>query len=268
VPDLGLLRDHDLGSGAVTEIPEHLLKRSKQRRAAIGGEDTAAAGDTADAGDAAAGQEAAPAEPAATPATTAAAAPPAETTPPPAPEPEPVRPEVAAYQNRRRIPYWAMPVLAFLPLWAYMYQATLEPPPAGETGPMAVGGEAYNPCSACHGSGGGGGSGPALDAVGEVFPDFRDHLMWVRVGSQGWPGDTYGANDQPKGGGMPPHNAGILSAEDLAAVVLYERVQFGGITEEEEEDLVAVAEGEMTLTEVGVGELSEAAGLGEADLEG
>jgi mono/diheme cytochrome c family protein len=246
----------------VTEIPEHLLKRSKERRAAIGGEDAP------DAGDAAAGQEAAPAEPAATPATTAAA-PPAETTPPPAPEPEPVRPEVAAYQNRRRIPYWAMPVLAFLPLWAYMYQATLEPPPAGETGPMAVGEEAYNSCAACHAaSGGGTGSFPALDAVAETFPDFRDHLMWVRVGSQGWPGDTYGATDETKNGGMPAHNAGVLSAEDLAAVVLYERVQFGGLTEEEEEDLVAVAEGEMELTEVGVGELSEAAGLGEADLEG
>ena len=88
----------------MTEIPEHLLKRSRERRAALGlggGEEAPAAGG----GDAPA---------AATPATTAAAAPPAAPTgpagrkaaaaaaPPPPPKPDP--PYVAAAKSRREDP--------------------------------------------------------------------------------------------------------------------------------------------------------------------
>ena len=36
-----------------------------------------------------------------------------------------------------------MPVLAALPLWAYVYQATLEPAPTGELTPVEEGGEIY-----------------------------------------------------------------------------------------------------------------------------
>ena len=39
---------------------------------------------------------------------------------------------VAAATRRNRVPFWAMPVLAGLPLWAYVYQATLEPAPSGD----------------------------------------------------------------------------------------------------------------------------------------
>jgi mono/diheme cytochrome c family protein len=246
----------------VTEIPEHLLKRSKQRRAAIGGE----GGDAPEGGgDATAGTSAEPA--AATPATTpAAAAAPVEAPPPP---PEPVRPEVEAYQRRRRIPYWAMPVLAFVPLWAYMFQATLEPPPAELEGGIATGGQIYSAsCSGCHGATGGGvGSNPGFADVLEVFPDYRDHMLWVKVGSSGWPGDTYGANDKPKSGAlMPPHPT--LSDEELAAVVLYERQMFGGLGEAEEEELRQLADGEdVTFADLGLGEASEAAGLDESALE-
>ena len=247
----------------MTEIPEHLLKRSKERRAAIGGE-----GAEASSGGEAAPAEAAPAEPAAaTPATTPAAAP-AEAVAPVAPEPEPVRPEVAAYHSRRRIPYWAMPVLAFLPLWAYMYQATLEPPPAGEETPLVIGGEVYaSRCSSCHGSSGGGGSGPALTDVLATWPDTADHVAWVRLGTQNWPGDTYGATEKPLGGGgvMPSHPD--LTNEEIAAVVLYERVQFGGSTEADEEVLATVVEGEAEITELGVGSEMEKAGLKEDVLE-
>ena len=125
----------------MTEIPEHLLKRSKERRAAIGGEE-APASEAPPAGEAV---EATPAAP--VPAAAAVAA-----TPEPIPVPEPVRPEVAAALGRKKIPYWAMPVLAALPLWAYVYQATLEPAPTGELTPVEEGGEIYtsSACSGCH----------------------------------------------------------------------------------------------------------------------
>jgi mono/diheme cytochrome c family protein len=241
----------------VTEIPEHLLKRSKERRAAIGGEEAPAA----DAAPASEAVESAETPAAAAPAVPAAAA--VEAAPPP---PPPVRPEVAAALRRRKIPYWAMPVLAALPLWAYVYQATLEPPPASEAGPVALGERVYGGCASCHGASGGGGVGPALDTVLEVWPDYRDHMMWVKLGDPGWPADTYGANGKAKGSGMPGH-AQLTDAE-LAQVVLYERFAFGDLdpTSEEYLALVEIAEGRMTFAEAGLGELSEAAGVDEAAL--
>ncbi|MET0727994.1 MAG: cytochrome c [Acidimicrobiales bacterium] len=244
----------------MTEIPEHLLKRSKERRAAIGG-DAAPAGEAAT--PSASVTPAAEAPAAGTAPAVPAAATPAEVTPPP----KPVRPEVAAAQRRRKIPYWAMPVLAGLPLWAYVYQATLEPPPAGESDPLVLGETVYGGCSSCHGAGGGGGTGPALDGVLETWPDFRDHIMWVKLGDADWPGDTYGATDKPKGVGMPGHAA--MTDAELAQVVLYERTAFGGLdpTSEEYLALVEIAEGVSTLADAGLGEVSTAAGVAESALE-
>jgi hypothetical protein len=37
-------------------------------------------------------------------------------------------------------------------------------------------------------------------------------MMWVKLGDAGWPADTYGAADKPKGVGMPDH----ISLEDAA----------------------------------------------------
>lgn len=243
----------------MTEIPEHLLKRSKERRAAIGGEEASSEAEPAAA-------EAAPAaeSPSAAPAVPAAAA--ASVEPAPPPPPAPVRPEVAAALKRRKIPFWALPVLAGLPLWAYVYQATLEPPPAGESDPLVLGEAVYGGCASCHGATGGGLSGPALDGVLEVWPDFRDHMMWVKVGSNGWPADTYGATDKPKAGGMPAHPS--FTDAELAEVVLYERVAFGGLEPGSEEylALVEIAEGRMTFAEAGLGELAAAAGVAESEL--
>src|SRR3546814_19422185 len=66
-----------------------------------------------------------------------------------APAPSPM---VEAHRNRRKIPFWAMPVLAALPLWAYVYTGTLSPPPAGE-GPEVLGAELFagSGCVGCHG---------------------------------------------------------------------------------------------------------------------
>jgi mono/diheme cytochrome c family protein len=178
-----------------------------------------------------------------------------------------VRPEVAAAQRRRKIPFWALPVLAALPVWAYVYQGTLEPPPAGESDPLVLGESVYRGCAACHGADGGGGVGPALTSVLEDWPDYRDHVMWVKLGSSGWPSDTYGATNKVKGGGMPAHET-LLSEEELAQVVLYERTTFGGLDPASEEylALVEVAEGRSTFEEAGLGELSTAAGVDPGEL--
>jgi len=240
----------------VTEIPEHLLKRSKERRSAIGGGD-APTGEEAPAGDVEPAPAAAPAVP------VAAAAAVVE----PTPVPEPVPPAVAAALSRRKIPFWAMPVLAVLPLWAYVYQATLEPAPSGELTPVDAGGEIYvsSACAGCHGAGGAGNSGaPGFEGVLETWPDFRDHMMWVRIGNAGWyeasGSKVYGATDTPSNNGtMPAHPN--LTDQELAEVVLYERVTFGGMEEagEDYEALLAIAEGETTFEDAGLGDLSTAA---------
>lgn len=247
----------------MTEIPEHLLKRSKERRSALGlGDDS---GGEAPAASPAEPAAASPAETAPAPAPAVAAATPA--TPEPPPPPKQVPASVQAFERRRRIPFWAMPVVLLLPVWGYLYQGTLEEPAAGDDDPVALGGQHYaQSCASCHGASGGGGAGPALTAVTETWPDFRDHVMWVRLGSQGWPGDVYGAQGKPKQGGMPAF--GALTDQELAQIVLYEREVLGGEDPANLADLLAVAMGEKTFAEVGLGELSEAAGVDEANLEG
>jgi mono/diheme cytochrome c family protein len=254
----------------LTEIPEHLLKRSRERRAAIGGGVTpeGASGDT--------GAEAASDAPVPAAATPAPAPSPAvEEAPPKPPEPEPAY--IQAAKRRKRAPYWATAVLAALPLWGYMYVRTLEPPPAGEDDPLVLGAEVYSGnCASCHGASGAGVSGPGFvdGAIMETWPDWRDHAAWVRLGSEGWPSETYGANNKPVGGvGVMP-GWPTLTDQQIAEVVLYER-ELGGedVTEdgenaEEITDLYAVARGDMTLAEAGLGEVSEQAGVTEDDLAG
>ena len=255
----------------MTEIPEHLLKRSRERRAALGlgggGSDDAPA------------SSGAPAE--TVPATTAAAA----ATPAPAPAPvveptpEPPRPDppyLQAAKRRHRIPYWALPVLAALPLWGYVYVRTLEPPPAGADDPVVMGTTVFaGNCASCHGGTGGGiGNAPHLSdgAVLETFSDWRDQAAWVRLGTEGWPAATYGDTDKPVGGSggtMPGWNT--LTDQEIAAVVLHERELSGADMSEsnpDNEDIYAVARGEMPLAEAGLGPVSEADGVTEDDLAG
>ncbi|HEY8525220.1 MAG TPA: c-type cytochrome [Acidimicrobiales bacterium] len=253
----------------MTEIPEHLLRRSRERRAALGLGGGAPAGESGESGGAG-GSEPAPAaaSEAPTPAPAPTPAAPAEEPKPEPPKPEPVY--IQAAKRRRRVPYWAASVLAALPLWAYVYVRTLEPPPEGEDDPVALGQAAYSQCSSCHGGQGEGGAGPAFadGAVQATWPDWRDHMMWVRLGSEGWPGSTYGAQETPKGGGMP---AWALTDQELAQVVIYERILGGeDITEDNPDyaDLFAIARGELTFADVGLGPLSEEAGVPEDRLAG
>lgn len=155
---------------------------------------------------------------------------------------------MAAAITRKKIPLWAFPVLAFLPLWAYIYAATLsEPEDAGE-GQLALGEELYvadagPACAACHGPSGGGGAGRQLDD-GEViatFPQIEEMIEFVAVGTDGFIGEPIGDPDRPGGahiggdfGNMPGFDH--LTDEELLAVVRHEREVLGG--EEIPEDLI------------------------------
>ena len=180
----------------------------------------------------------------------------------------PGRPGVAPRMRpRSRIPLWALPVLLALPLWAYVYQATLEPPPGADDAPIALGEEVYATCASCHRlDGTGSGTAPALDEVLRTWPDYRDHMMWVRLGDPGWPGEVYGATDRPKTTGMPPYT---MSNAQLAQVVLYERVTFGGLDElsEEAKALESLARGDAQFQDVGLGPVSVEHGVDSRHLD-
>ncbi len=232
----------------MTELPEHLLKRAAEARARLTGEG-GGGGDTAG-GDA----------PAATPAVAApvAAATPAVPEEPKAPEP--VAPYVEAGLNRKTIPAWIIPVLLFLPIWAIYYVGFLENPPAEAGGLLVEGGEIYSgQCSSCHGGTGGGGTGrqlndgqvlltfPSVEA-GASYDGLAGQIAWVANGTAGTTTATYG--DPARGGGAHTPGSfgqmsgfgGGLSAEELVAVVHYERVTHGGLDE-------AAAEAELHLLE-------------------
>jgi mono/diheme cytochrome c family protein len=229
----------------VTEIPEHLLKRSKERRSAMGlGE-----ADTADAAQAAAAAATAPsgaAAPArvesAAPATKAGGAPPKAPTEPPKPVAAPEPPYIQAAKRRKKIPFWAAPVLAGLPLWGFMYMEAMSPPKVEVTGPLAEGATLYSQkCASCHLAGGAGdangGVGRAL-WQGEVlltFPDIADQVAYIRHGSFA-AGTPYGDPAREGGphvarGGMPAHPQSVLSDEELTDIVCYTRIELSGADE-------------------------------------
>ncbi len=105
---------------------------------------------------------------------------------------------------------------------------------------VALGQQVYSgaaACAGCHGANGGGGVGPAFIG-GELyttFPTCSDHAKWIQLGSAGWQsevGPTYGAEDKVSIGGMPGFQ-GKLTEDELYAVVVFERVVFGGGQTEE-----------------------------------
>lgn len=245
----------------MTEVPEHLLRRSRERREALGLSSGDAGGGEGGGAEPAAASAAEPAAAPAAPAPApAAAAAPVE--PEPAAPPPPPPPYVQAAQRRNRIPVWAMPVVAMLPFWAFVYAATLDTSEAEAAGPLAIGAEVYQAnCASCHGANGGGGTGPEL-AGGEVlktFPDPAEMIEFVRVGSRPIQGQPYGDPDREGGqriaatGGMPGWE-GILTPEEIEAVVLHERVEYGG-----EEAPPEGAEGE---TQPATGEPGDTGGSG------
>jgi hypothetical protein len=94
---------------------------------------------------------------------------------------------------------------------------------------IALGQELYATCSGCHGVNGGGGVGPAFGGVNNTFSSCSDHIEWVRLGSAGFLAagrNTYGDLGTTVGGGMPGFPN--LSDEEIAAVIAFERIRFGG----------------------------------------
>jgi mono/diheme cytochrome c family protein len=206
----------------VTEVPDHLLRRSRERRSALGlggGDD----GTPPPAG-AAPGADSPPPASAVVETTPAAATP--AVPEPPAPPPPPLP------ETRTGIPRWMMPVLVMLPFWAIVYVGafgtTKKAPVVRDIGAATYAGK----CASCHGAKGEGGAGPKL-AGGEAaktFPEVGQHIAWVENGSVGVRGKKYGDPNReggqhgPATGGMPAFK-GTLTAAEIEAVVQYERTK-------------------------------------------
>jgi mono/diheme cytochrome c family protein len=205
----------------VTEVPEHLLARSRARREAAG---LAPPSDAAT--PATTGGEVAPAAATPAPATTPAPAP----APPPPPKPDP--PYIKAYKERKKIPFWAMPALIALPFWAFIYANTLETPKEKLAGPIAEGKAIFTSagCASCHGSSGEGGVGPSFQngSVTKTWPNYLDHILWVQTGSAAWPTPTYGATNKPTATGVMPSFKDALTPDEVVLVVRYEREVLAG----------------------------------------
>jgi mono/diheme cytochrome c family protein len=215
----------------VTEIPEHLLRRSKERRAALGGDAGAEGAATAEASETVAKAASPVVASAPVAAVPASGAPPVEP-PPPTPRLGP---------TRARIPLWIMPVLVGLPLWGIVYLGAFgSRVKANANDPVTLGGTLFaQNCSSCHGANGQGGVGPQLSAglVVKNFPAIADHLKWVHTGGAPYVGKTVpGALGipVPANNVMPAFgtaNGGSLSDDQIAQIVCYERVSLGGETE-------------------------------------
>ena len=219
----------------MTEIPEHLLKRSKAAKAKADGDPAPADAPAASSSPATTGTSAA------TPAPAKAAAPAKPAGPPP---PKPDIPVVAAAKARHKVPFWAMMTLSILPLWVFMYARGLTPKEPTVSGPLGTGAEVYTAnCSSCHGPEGGGGVGYAFTG-GEVlatFPHIEDQIRWVALGTQAYQTagvDVYGDPERAGAvhvtgakGVMPGFGSevgGALSEAEILAVVCHERYTLGG----------------------------------------
>ncbi len=210
----------------MTEIPDHLLDRTRSRRQALGlavtgdGGGGAATGPGVPAPTAAAGGAVSPAN---LPKGPVAPSGPSKAAVPAVKAPAPF---LEAARRRQRIPIWAMPVVAMLPLWALLYAGTLEPPKSTHLSLVQAGAVVYSgaaACSACHGAGGAGGVGPQLSAgkVIGTFPDPVDQVRWVILGSAGG-ADLYTAAGKHSKGGMPAFGK-TLTLTQIVESVLHER---------------------------------------------
>lgn len=207
----------------MTEIPEHLLKRSKDRQQS-GTTPSDAVATTA---------------PVEKPAVTNKPA--AQLAPPTPPDPT----YVTAAKTRKKIPFWAMATLSLLPLWAFLYVAALRPQEKVVQGPLAAGAAVFGTCAGCHGAEGQGGAGRIMHQ-GELlktFPKIEDMLNFVYTGSQAYVaagikvyGDpnreggahaplSYNGNPMPMQGEKA---GGALTEAQILGVVCHERYVISG----------------------------------------
>jgi mono/diheme cytochrome c family protein len=214
----------------LTEIPDYLLKRSKDRRAVLSGGTPSA-------------EPSASKEVAKTSTSSAAPALAAEVAPALPPKPDPAY--VVAAKTRKKIPFWAMATLSLLPVWAFIYLLAVSPQEREATGPMAIGEAVYGACASCHGAAGQGGAGRVLHE-GEVlktFPHIEDMLNYVYTGSQPFVSAglaVYGNPDREGGAHAPlSYNGNAMPAQgeswgggltnyEILGVVCHERYAIGG----------------------------------------
>ena len=138
---------------------------------------------------------------------------------------------------------------------------------------LVVGEAVFETCAGCHGANGEGGVGPAMGTVLSVFSSCADHIEWVTLATGGFQDagiDTYGDLAKTVGGvGFMPGFASTNTAEEIAAVVAFERIRFGGADPDEtlvECGLVETADGaEEVGDEEGETEIEEAAVEAEED---
>lgn len=219
----------------MTEIPEHLLKRSKERRESLGGSEVAKPADTP----APAGSVQSVPSPAIANEPVAPSAPIVALPPPPEPA------YVVAAKTRKKIPFWAMATLSLLPLWAFIYLLALRPQEKTVEGPLAVGATLFGSCAGCHGADGQGGAGRVLyqGEVLKTFPKIEDMLNFVYTGSQAFVANglaIYGNPDREggahaplsyNGNPMPQQGAkggGGLTDSEILGVVCHERYTVSG----------------------------------------
>ena len=226
----------------MTEVPDHLLQRSRERRAALGGESAPPAAPSGGGGDDAGGGESA----AVVPAATAAPAVVEEVAPP-----RVLPPYVQAALTRKKMPRWMPPVGVAALLWVFVYAGVLFQPGVTISDPVLVEGQEIfaTQCSGCHGADGEGGTGrPLAEQVLLTFPKIDQHLAWVTNGSPA-KGTRYGDPNRPggqhvsqDGWGAMPAFADVLTEEQILAVVRYEREVLDN--EQPAGDASASAEGE------------------------
>ena len=231
----------------MTEVPEYLLERSRQRRIDLGLlEDDGSGGAAAATGtpDSATLASSGPS----TADVIAAAKADAKLELQAEPGIEPLW--VSAARSRTRIPMWALPVMFFLPLWAFVYVKLTEPPPEPVTA-ITEGAATYAArCVSCHGGAGAGSEGGGVGRPlynGEILLTFprleADMLHWLEVGSEGIGiGNSYGATDRPEGahisgetGANMPGFGGTLSEYKIYSVARYIREMLSGEQVSDEE---------------------------------
>jgi mono/diheme cytochrome c family protein len=223
----------------VTEVPDHLLRRSKERRAALG------LGGDGD-GEGAAAPSAAPASDPAAPALsqTAAASVSADV------EEASSGGELATIEEatvpvitlptRTKTPFWVLPILVGMPIYAFIYFGAFGSRAAvNNNSPLVIGQGLFSSnCATCHGANGEGGVGPQLNggSVLKTWPSVTDHVNWVHTGGKPFIGKTYGAQGHTVSASnvMPAFgldNGGTLTNDQILDVVCYERVALGGAKE-------------------------------------
>ena len=181
--DFRISTSRRLSWAPVTEIPEHLLKRSQAAGAQAGAQrpQPTPRGPAARRAAATSAHACSALRP---PQLRRRAAP---VGPPP---PKPDIPVVAAAKARKKIPFWAIATLSMLPLWAFMYVRALTPDDRADSGPARRWRHRSTRVARAATAAVAKASPARLPVlqreVLKTFPHIEDQLRWVYGGSDGY----------------------------------------------------------------------------------